>query len=217
MREARSCSCLHVGDAASVRRRLQPLALPHRYPQTVHKSTYDQSRQPQLPRASRLTTNERCRLRSLPETVRRTGTLAIAASRRKRVADIRQDVRRVDGTSATTIPQSPQVRAGLTGLAVPRTVRRSLTRTLPAARSTCDACRVSTVPDCRAPRRWWESSREQAHIPAQQSAPQPYPRLSSADADACRARHYFRPASQGPRPSVRLTAVPESLRCYRDC
>ena len=66
---------------------------------------------------------------SLPETVRRTGTLAIAASRCKRVADIRQDVRRVDWTLAPTIPQSPQVRAGLTGLAVPRTVRKSLTAT----------------------------------------------------------------------------------------
>jgi hypothetical protein len=64
---------------------------------------------------------------SLPETVRRAGTLAIAASRCKRVADIRQDVRRVDWTLAPTIPQSPQVRAGLTGLAVPRTVRKSLT------------------------------------------------------------------------------------------
>jgi len=42
-----------------------------------------------------------------------------------------------------------------------------LRRPLPPARSACDACRVSTVPDCRALRRWWEFSREQAHIPAE--------------------------------------------------
>jgi hypothetical protein len=120
--------CLRLRYAASMRKDLQPLSLPHRYPQTVHESTYDRLRLPRFPPASK-STSERCRLQQLPETARRTATLAIAESRRKRVGDIRHDVRRVDWTSATTIPQSPRVRVGLTGLAVPRTVRRSLTAT----------------------------------------------------------------------------------------
>jgi hypothetical protein len=53
----------------------------------------------------------------------------------------------------------------------------------------------------------WEFSREQAHIPAEQSASQPYPWLSFADADPRRPRHHFRPAPQGPGPPVGLTCV----------
>jgi hypothetical protein len=41
----------------------------------------------------------------------------------------------------------------------------------------------------------WEFSREQAHLPAEQSATQPYPWFPSADADPRRSRDYLGPAS----------------------
>ena len=149
MREARS---LHFRDTAFVPGGLQPVSLPHRYPQSVHKSTYDRSRLPRSLRHRGSRVNV-AGCGSCLKLARRTATLAIAGSRRKRGWDIAHGSRRVDWTSAPTIPQSPRVRVGLTGLAPPRTVRRSLRRPLPAARSDCDACRVSTVPDCLAPRR----------------------------------------------------------------
>jgi ribonuclease P protein component len=64
----------------------------------------------------------------------------------------------------------------------------------------------------------WEFSREQAHVPAEQSTAQPYPWFSSADADPRRPRRHFGPASQGPQSPVRLTpgrsttVLPRSLR-----
>jgi ribonuclease P protein component len=64
----------------------------------------------------------------------------------------------------------------------------------------------------------WEFSREQAHVPAEQSAAQPYPWFPSADADPRGPRRHFGPASQGPQPPVRLTlgrsttVLPRSLR-----
>jgi ribonuclease P protein component len=64
----------------------------------------------------------------------------------------------------------------------------------------------------------WEFSREQAHVPAEQSAAQPYPWFSSADADPRRPRGHFGAASQGPQSPVRLTpgrttiVLPRSLR-----
>jgi ribonuclease P protein component len=64
----------------------------------------------------------------------------------------------------------------------------------------------------------WEFSREQAHVPAEQSAAQPYPWFSSADADPRWSRRHFGAASQGPQSPVRLTpgrstiVLPRSLR-----
>ena len=52
---------------------------------------------------------------------------------------------------------------------------------------------------------FWESSREQAHFPAEQPASQPYPRLPASHAYARRSFHHFSPSPAGPRPSGRLT------------
>jgi len=58
-------------------------------------------------------------------------------------------------------------------------------------------------------------TREQAHFPAEQPAPQPYPWLPSSDAHPCRSRRPGRPPAQGSRAPGRLTpasrAIPDEI------
>ena len=49
IREAKICSCLCLCPAAQARWGLQPLVLPHRCPQSVHKCTNDRFRFPPSP------------------------------------------------------------------------------------------------------------------------------------------------------------------------
>ena len=55
-----------------------------------------------------------------------------------------------------------------------------------------------------------EYSREQAHLPAEQPASQPYPRLPAPDADPRGSRDPVRPPRQGSRQALRLSLGPSS-------
>ena len=99
----------------------------------------------------------------------------------------------------------PPGAAGLTGLALARTVRRSLStatvdRCLPPHRCRRGGQQLTSYQ----PLKMWEFSREQAHFPAKQPAPQPHPWLSSADEDPRRSRHPRCPPAQGSRRVVGL-------------
>ena len=56
--------------------------------------------------------------------------------------------------------------------------------------------------------------REQAHLPAEQPAPGPYPRLPLQDADPCGSRDHCPSSQQGPRAAHRLSSAPRLIaRC----
>src|SRR5215211_4434600 len=91
-----------------------------------------------------------------------------------------------------------RARSGLTGLAGPRTVRRSLTQRPEPTPAVASRARYSQL---------WELSREQAHVPAEQPASQPNAWFPSSDADTSRPRHCGCSPAQGPHEAFRLKPV----------
>src|SRR5215211_1210480 len=91
-----------------------------------------------------------------------------------------------------------RARSGLTGLAGPRTVRRSLTQRPEPTPAVASRAVTSQL---------WELSREQAHVPAEQPASQPNAWFPSSDADTSRPRHCGCSPAQGPHKAFRLKPV----------
>ena len=196
-----------VGRPAYVRSK-HPLA-PHSCPQSVHKGADNVDGAPRSvrPRGVR---------RADSKELTRRATVATSRSACNPMENIRSRARRVGWTP---LVGSARLRRGwFDPLGAPPVPLggRCPQRPLSAVRSLTDAGATDRSSSRCQPLKMWEFSREQAHFPAKQPAPQPHPWLSSADEDPRRSRDPRCPPAQGSRRVVGLIESFSRRRCCRD-